>query len=160
MSQNYSSSKATSHQLHPFKCLLVFLSKAISTSWRHGVFDFDVTDSFVKNQSILENRSVNFLPFILGGSDSYLISINDPQFEKAFPDIEKYLKKAFNIANVSQDVLEAVTWGKFAGTSLWKILLFAITVDELLDPASRSLEKIDHEKILALPEFPWLATRY
>jgi probable HAF family extracellular repeat protein len=84
----------------------------------------------------------------MGIIDICQANIDDSDFERAFPKIKKYLKRVFKVANVSQDVLEAITWGEFEGTPLWKILIFAITVEEFLKQADRPIDKINHELIL------------
>jgi hypothetical protein len=102
-----------------------------------GIYEVSVTTGASKSNIVTFNVI-----------DSCLVRINDQIFEKAFPEIKKYLKKTFNIIDVSQDILEAVTWGDFKGISLWKILIFAIIADDLSQKTDRPLDKINHEQVL------------
>jgi len=84
----------------------------------------------------------------IGIANFCVANISDPAFDIAFPLIKRYVKRVFQVSNIAEDTLKAVTWGEFQGTPLWKVLIFAITVDDLLRQADRPIDRINHELVL------------
>jgi hypothetical protein len=117
-------------------------------SWNDTQIQITIPQLLAKNYSVVVATNAGTSNTVALNVIDCLLRVSDPSFDKAFPEIEKYLKKTFKITDASQDVLEAVTWGEVAGVPLWKILIFAITVDELIKQTNSPFENIHHEKIL------------
>lgn len=100
----------------------------------NGVLDMDLThyDSLEVTE-----KSENCNPII-----------DDPNFEKAFPVIKEYIQTSLKLAETTDGILQAVTWGNYEGTQLWKILNFAALVGQLTKETETPFEEINHKNLI------------